>query len=163
MKARNAVLALVAAVAFLVVMVGPAWAHGDESNIPAKDSLATAMSLLQVQPDMTDMIADKIGDGLDSSDTSGVNLDLTLQAQKSFEAGQNADALALLEEATGLTPAEALAMQTEDTTRPSSVPLADQLATEGSVGRPSPAVTVILGIGAVLAIALGVVLVRTTR
>ena len=163
MRARNAMLALVAAVAFLVVMVSPAWAHGNETNIPAKDSLATAMSLLQVQPDMTEMITDKIKDGLDSSDTSGVDLVLVAQAQKSFEAGKSADTLALLEQATGLTPAEALAMQTEDTTRPSSVPLTDQLATEGSVGRPSPAATVILGIGAVLAIALGVVLVRRTR
>ncbi len=163
MKARNAMLALIAAAAWLMVMVGPAWAHAGEANVPAKESLATAMSLLQVQPGMTEMIADKINDGLDSSDTSGVDLVLVAQAQKSFQAGRSADTLALLEQATGLTPAEALAIQTEDITRPSSVPLTDQLATEGSVGRPSPAATVILGIGAVLAIALGVVLVRRTR
>lgn len=163
MKARNAMLALIAAAAWLMLMVGPAWAHAGEANVPAKESLATAMSLLQVQPDMTEMIADKIKDGLDSSDTSGVDLNLVAQAQQAFEAGNNADALALLAQATSLTPAEALAMQTEGTTRPSSVPIADQLATPGAVGRPSATATVILIIGAILAIALGIDLVRRTR
>jgi hypothetical protein len=62
-----------------------------------------------------------------------------------------------------MTPTEALTSQTEDTDRPSVVPLTDQLGLPGSVGRPSPSATTIIAIGAVLLIALGTFLARRTR
>jgi hypothetical protein len=161
MKTRVSVLSLLAAWALL--SAGPAWAHGDEESVPAMDSFATAMSLLQVQPDMTEMIADKIGDGLESDDTEGVDLDIAKQAQAAFETGDGAQALALLSQATGMTPTEALTLQTDDTERPSVVPLSDQLGIPGSVSRPSPSATTIIAIGAVLMIALGTFLARRTR
>ena len=163
MKARHSLVPLLAAVALVMLLAGPAWAHAGEANIPAKESLATAMALLQVQPDMTEMIGDKIGDGLDSTDTAEVDLAIAGEAKKAFEAGNNAEALALLAQATGLTPAAAIAMQTNDAARPNPVPLADQLATPGSAGRPSTTAIVVLAIGAVVVIALGLDLARRTR
>jgi hypothetical protein len=160
---RAFVLPTVAVIIWVMTITSPAWAHGDEVSVPAGESFATAMALLQVQPDMTDMIGDKIGDGLESDDTEGVDLSLARQAQKAYDAGNNAEALDLLAQATGLTPGEALAMQTEETDRPSEVPLADQLGTQAPVGRPSSIATAVLGLGAVLAIGLGIYLSRRTR
>ena len=157
------ILALLVATACVVLLTGTAWAHEGEEEVPAMDSFATAMALLQVQPDMTDMIGDKIGDGLESNDSEGVDLDLARQAQKAFEAGNDPEALDLLAQATGLTPAEALASQTDEATRPSEVPIADQLATSGSVGRPGATATALLAFGALIAIGLGVFLARRTR
>jgi hypothetical protein len=95
MKTKVLVFPLLLA-AWAWMSTGPAWAHEDEEGVPAMDSFATAMSLLQVQPDMTEMISDKIGDGLESDDTEGVDLDIAKQAQAAFEAGDGARALALL-------------------------------------------------------------------
>ena len=161
MKTKVLVFPLLAA--WALMSAGPAWAHGDEKGIPAMDSFATAMSLLQVQPDMTEMIADKIGDGLESDDTEGVDLEIAKQAQAAFEAGDGAQALALLSRATGMTPTDALTSQTDDTERPSVVPLSDQLGIPGSVGRPSSSATTIIAFGAILMIALGTLLARRTR
>jgi hypothetical protein len=86
MKMKESVLALLAATACVILLVGPAWAHEGEAKVPAMDSFATAMALLQVQPDMTDMIGDKIGDGLESNDTEGVDLGLARQAQEALSA-----------------------------------------------------------------------------
>ena len=163
MRVRVSVRVLLAATACLVLLASPARAHEGEEEVPAMDSFATAMALLQVQPDMTDMIGDKIGDGLESNDTEGVDLGLARQAQKAFEAGNDAEALDLLARATSMTAAEALASQTDEATRPSEVPIVDQLATSGSVGRPSPTAAAVFGFGAVLAIGLGVFLARRTR
>jgi hypothetical protein len=162
MKMKPA-LAVLAAAACVILLAGPAWAHAGEEEVPAMDSFATAMALLQVQPDMTDMIGDKIGDGLESNEPQGVDLDLARQAQEAFEGGNGAEALDLLAQATGMTPAEAIAAQTDEATRPSEVPIADQLATSGSESRPSPGATAVLGFGAVLTIGLGVALVRRTQ
>lgn len=162
MKATMLALSVLAAAASSVVAAGPVWAHGGEEEVPAKMSFATAMALLVVQPDMTDMIGDKIGDGLESADTEGVDLAAARHAQAAFEAGNDAQALDLLAQATGLTPAEALSLQTEDVTRPSEAPIADQLSTPGSVGRPSPGTTGALALGAVVAIGFGLYLVRRT-
>ena len=163
MKAKLLVLPLLAAMVWAATWVSPAWAHGGEAELPAMDNFAIAMSLLQVQPDMTDMIADKLRDGLAAADVSGVDLDLARQAQTAFEAGNDAQALDLLVQATGMTPAEALALQTDEGTRPSDVPLADQLASPGSLGRPSAAATTALVFGAFIFIGLGTFLARRTR
>lgn len=157
------ILPTIATIAWVMITVGPASAHGDEQGIPAVESFATAMALLQVQPDMTEMIGDKIGDGLESDDTEGVDLALARQAQKAFEAGNDVDALDLLTRATGMSPATAIAIQTEDVTRPSEVPITDQLATQGSVGRPSSATMTLLAVAAVVAIGLGFFVARRTR
>jgi hypothetical protein len=162
MKTKVSVFAVLLA-AWALVSAGPASAHGDEESVPAMDSFATAMSLLQVQPDMTEMIADKIGDGLESDDTEGVDLDIAKLAQAAFEAGDEAQALALLSRATGMTPTQALTSQTDDTDRPSVVPLTDQLGIQGSEGRPSLSATMIIAFGAVLMIALGTFLAWRTR
>ena len=162
MRTKVLLLPLLAAMAWAVTSVGPAWAHEGEEAIPAIDSFATAMALLQVQPDMTDLIEDKIADGLESDDVEGVDLDAARQAQEAFEAGDAAQALDLIAQATGMTPAQALAAQADEATRPSEVPLADQLASPGSVGRPSTATTFALAIGAILAIGVGGVLARKT-
>lgn len=163
MKVRSPIFLCLVALSWTLLPVRAALAHGDEPSVPAKESFATAMALLQVQPDMTEMIGDKIGDGLESEDTEGVDLGLAGQAQKAFEAGNGTEALDLLARATGLTPAEAIAMQTNDAVRPSDVPIADQLATAGSAGRPSPAAIAALGVGAIFAIGMGVILARRTR
>ncbi len=162
-KAKIFVLPVLAAMAWTITAVGPAWADEDEEEIPAMDLLASAMALLQVQPEMRDLIEDKIADGLESEDTEGVDLQAAGKAQEAFEAGDGAEALELLAQATGLTPAEALASQTEDVTRPSEVPLAYQLGSPGSVGRPSTGATAALALGAIMAIGLGAFLVRRTR
>lgn len=127
------------------------------------ENLAIAMSLLQVQPDMTDMIEDKLTDGLEADDVEGVDLDLAAQAKEAFEAGNDAQALDLLVQATGMTPAEALALQSDEGIRPSEVPLADQLGTPGSVGRPNAAATASLALGAIIFIGLGTFLASRTR
>lgn len=159
---RPAIVSLAAAVCALM-LAGPAWAHGGEEGVPAEESFATAMALLQVQPGMVDLIADKIADGLGSEDAEGIDLDLARGAQEAFEAGSGAEALNLLSQATGLTPADALALQTEDITTNNDVPLADQVALSGSASRPSTGATVVLAVGAVLAIGLGVMFARRTR
>ena len=163
MRAKVLLLSLLAAMAWAVASVGPAWAHEGEEAVPAIDSFTTAMALLQVQPDMTEMIEDQIADGLESDDVEGVDLDAARLAQEAFEAGNEAQALDLLAQATGMTPAEALAAQVGDVTRLREVTLADQLGSPGSVGRPSSAATAALAIGAILAIALGTLLTRRTR
>lgn len=163
MRSRRVALSLIIVSGWLIATVGPAWAHGAEADTPSRELLSIAMSLLQVQPDMTEMIADKIKDGLDSADTTGVDLTLVAQAQKAFEAGDSVQTLALLSQATGLSPQEALAMQTDTMTRPSAVPLSDQLATAGAVGRPGTVAVAILSFLAVIAIGFGLMLVRRTR
>jgi hypothetical protein len=157
-------LVLAALVAMIsLVAVGAASAHGDEEELPATDLFANAMALLQVHPEMVDLIKDKITDGLESADTEGVDLSLAAEAQVAFDAGDAQQALVLLSRATGMTPTEALASQTEEVTRPSEVPLADQLETPGSIGRPSTGATVSLALGAIFAIGLGALLVRRTK
>ncbi len=163
MRAKVLVVPLVAAIAWGATWVSPAWAHGDEEEIPAMETLAVAMALLQVQPDMTDLIEDKLTDGIEADDVEGVDLDLAAQAKEAFEAGNGALALDLLVQATGMTPAEALALQTDEGTRPSEVPIADQLGTSGSVGRPNAAATTALAIGAFIFIGLGTFLAWRTR
>lgn len=154
---------LLAVVAWIVIAASPAVAHEGEEGVPAVDSFAAAMALLQVQPDMADLIGDKIGDGLDASDTEGVDLGIARDAQAAFQAGDDARALELLAEATGMTPAEALAFQMEDVARPSVVPVEDQLGVPGSAGRPSAAATAVLGLSAAAALGLGAILARRTR
>jgi hypothetical protein len=163
MKAKLLVLPLLAAMAWAATWAGPAWAHGGEEELPAMDNFAIAMSLLQVQPDMTDMIEDKLTDGLAAADVEGVDLGLARQAKEAFDAGNDAQALDLLVQATGMTPAEALAAQTDEGIRPSEVPLADQLGSPGSVGRPNAAATTALALGAFILIGLGMLLARRTR
>lgn len=163
MKAKVVIPALLAAMAWAVTWAGPASGHEGEAAVPASDSFATAMALLQVQPDMTEMIEDKMTDGLESDDVAGIDLDLAGQAKESFEAGNDAQALDLLAQATGMTPAQALAAQTDDATRPSEVPIADQLGTSGSVGRPNAAAMTALAVGAIIFIGLGSFLARRTR
>ena len=157
------VTVLAAAIAWVAAWAGPASAHGDEEEVPAMENLAIAMALLQVHPEMTDVIEDKLTDGLEADDVEGVDLDLASQAKEAFEAGSNGQALDLLVQATGMTPAEALALQTDEGTRPSDVPLADQLGTTGSLGRPSATATTALAIGAFICIGLGTFLARRTR
>ncbi len=162
MKAKGSVVLLLAATLWVLIWAGPAWAHGGEEEIPAMENLAIAMSLLQVQPDMTDMIEDKLTDGLESEDVAGVDLDLASKAKEAFEAGNDAQALDLLVQATGMTPAEALALQSDEGTRPEEVPLADQLGSPGSVGRPNAAATTTFAVGAIIFIGLGMFLARKT-
>ena len=163
MRTKVMVIPLLAAVTWAATWAGPAWAHEGEEEVPAMENLAIAMALLQIHPDMTDMIEDKLTDGLEADDVEGVDLDLAGQAKEAFEAGNDADALDLLAQATGMTPAEALALQTDESTRPSDVPLADQLGTTGSLGRPNAAATTALAIGAFIFIGLGTFLARRTR
>ncbi len=163
MRAKAVVISLLAAMAWAATWAAPAWAHGGEEEVPAMENFAIAMALLQVHPEMTDMIEDKLTDGLAAVDVEGVDLDLAAQAKEAFDAGDNAQALDLLVQATGMTPAEALALQTDESTRPSDVPLADQLATSGSLGRPGAVTTTAFAIGAFIFIGLGTFLARRTR
>lgn len=96
-------LASAAAFAIVAVLAPPAFAHEGEEQ-PAKTSVLQAIAVIEAQPELTDTIADKIGDALDAEDTDGVDLDLVAQAQNAFDAGDLTRTETLLEEAVGSCP-----------------------------------------------------------
>ena len=91
--------------AFVAVMgLAPArtaLADGGEEDFTAKDFVEQAIGLLQGQPDMKDLIEDRIGDALEDDEVEGVDLALVAQAQEAFEEGRVSETLELLARSIG--------------------------------------------------------------
>ena len=87
----------------LVVLVPAraALADGGEEDFTAADFVEQAIGLLQGQPDMDDLIADRIGDALEDDEVEGVDLALVAQAEEAFDEGRAGDTLELLARSIG--------------------------------------------------------------
>ena len=90
--------------ALLLGSARPALAHEGEENVPASTSVQEAIAIIRSQPELTDDIADKVGDALESEDQSGVDVDLVRQAQDALDANDLPRAELLLEQAIGACP-----------------------------------------------------------
>ncbi len=80
---------------------GPAWAHGDEANVPAKTLIQEAIDIIQTQPEQMGAIADKLNDAIDSSDSAGVDIGAVRQAQTALTSGDIGQTELLLERSLG--------------------------------------------------------------
>ena len=95
MRAKTVLMA--ASVAIVVLApAGAALADGGGEDFTAADFVEQAIGLLQGQPDMVDLIEDRIGDALVDDEVEGVDLALVAQAQKAFGEGSMAQTLELL-------------------------------------------------------------------
>jgi len=99
-------LVLVAAsmVALSFALAIPAFAHAGEANVPAFTDVQEAIAILATQPELMGRAMDKVHDATDSSNVSGVRIDLVKQANTALKAGQAAQALNLLERSVGVCP-----------------------------------------------------------
>lgn len=95
MKARTM---LAAALGAVVLLVPPAaLADGGEGeDFTARDFVEQAIGLLQGQPDMDELIEDRIADALEDDEVEGVDLALVAEAQEAFDDGAASQALELL-------------------------------------------------------------------
>lgn len=91
--------------AFVAVMVlvpaRAALADGGEEDFTARDFVEQAIGLLQGQPEMEDLIGDRIRDALEDDEVEGVDLALVAQAQEAFEGGRTSETLELLARSIG--------------------------------------------------------------
>jgi hypothetical protein len=91
--------------AFVAVMVlapaRAALADGGEEDFTAKDFVEQAIGLLQGQPEMVDLIEDRIGDALEDDEVEGVDLALVAEAQDAFEQDRASETLELLARSIG--------------------------------------------------------------
>jgi len=94
-------LAVFATAALMLTPAGTAVADGGGEDFTATDFVEQAIGLLRGQPDMTDLIEDRITDALEDDETDGVDLELVSQAQESFEAGDLDATRELLERSIG--------------------------------------------------------------
>jgi len=99
-RLRTALAALLLAVVVLAP-AGAALADGGEEDFTAKDFVEQAIGLLRGQPDLTELIEDRIADALEDDEVEGVDLELVGQAQGAFEAGRLAETRELLERSIG--------------------------------------------------------------
>ena len=103
-------LGLVVAAGALVSLASPAMAHEGEESIPAITNVQEGIAILAEHPgsfptaEVIDHAMDKVGDALESEDTSGVLLDLVQQAKDALDAGNIDEALTLLERSIGACP-----------------------------------------------------------
>lgn len=97
----RALLSLAVAALIVVVPATAAFADGGEEDFTARDYVEQAIGLLQGQPDMTDLIEDRIGDAIEDDEVEGVDLSLVEQAQQAFEAGRSGETLDLLARSIG--------------------------------------------------------------
>lgn len=122
MRVRRTVLAVI--VGSLLPLFGAAIASahegegGEEGS--ARSLVQQALALLEAQPEMGELIADKIHDALDASDTQGVDLTLVEQADEAYDAGNVEEAIALLDRAIGETPPKDFAYLADERVLPSS-------------------------------------------
>lgn len=91
--------------AFVAVMVlapaRAALADGGEEDFTARDFVEQAIGLLQGQPEMEDLIGDRIRDALEDHEVEGVDLALVAQAQEAFEEGRANETIELLARSIG--------------------------------------------------------------
>ncbi len=100
MKAKTVLVA--ASVAVMVFApAGAALADGGGEDFTAADFVEQAIGLLQGQPEMADLIEDRIGDALEDDEVEGVDLALVARAQEAFAEGSTARTLELLARSIG--------------------------------------------------------------
>lgn len=94
---------IVAATIWAVVLLAPraALADGGAEDFSAKDYVEQAIGLLQGQPEMGDLIGDRIGDALEDDEAEGVDLALVTEAQAAFDQGDTGQTLELLARSIG--------------------------------------------------------------
>jgi hypothetical protein len=90
---------------FVAVMVltpaRAALADGGEEDFAARDLVEQAIGLLQGQPEMEDLIGDRIADALEDDEVEGVDLALVAEAQEAFEEGRASETIELLARSIG--------------------------------------------------------------
>lgn len=94
-------LAALAAAALVLAPVSAAMADGGGEDFTAKQFVEQAIGLLRGQPDMTDLIEDRITDALEDDEPEGVDLQLVEQARQAFGAGDLDATRELLERSIG--------------------------------------------------------------
>lgn len=95
------VLATLAVAALVLAPASAVLADGGGEDFTAGDFVEQTIGLLRGQPDMTDLMGDRIADALEDDETQGVDLNLVGQAQQAFEAGDLAETRELLERSIG--------------------------------------------------------------
>ena len=95
--------AFLAAVLFLAVLAPGtrAIADGGEEDFTARDFVEQAIGLLRGQPELTELIDDRIVDAVGDDEAEGVDLELVGQAQEAFAAGRLDETRELLERSIG--------------------------------------------------------------
>jgi hypothetical protein len=96
--------AVLAAVFVALIVLAPAraaLADGGEEDFTAVDFVEQAIGLLQGQPEMDDLIEDRIADALEDDEVEGVDLALVAEAQEAFERGSASETLELLARSIG--------------------------------------------------------------
>lgn len=94
-------LAALAAAVLVLVPTSLAMADGGEEDFTARDFIEQAIGLLRGQPDMTDLIEDRITDALEDDELEGVDLELVERSQQAFDAGDLDATRELLERSIG--------------------------------------------------------------
>lgn len=94
-------LAAIAAAVLVLVPTSLAMADGGEEDFTARDFIEQAIGLLRGQPDMTDLIEDRITDALEDDEVEGVDLELVERSQQAFDAGDLDATRELLERSIG--------------------------------------------------------------
>lgn len=84
-----------------VTVPAVAYAHGDEGDVPARDSVLQAIAYIVNTPSDLDMITDKLNDAKESSDPEGVDVAEIDRAMEALDEGNLPQARRLLEEAIG--------------------------------------------------------------
>lgn len=95
-------LAAASAVSVLSLAVpAVAFAHGDEGEVPARESVLQAIAYVVNTPSDMDMITDKLTDAKESADQEGVDVAEVDQAMQALEKGDMPRVRLLLEESIG--------------------------------------------------------------
>ena len=94
-------LSVVATAALMLTTAGTALADGEGEDFTARDLVEQAIGLLRGQPDMTDLIEDRIADALEDDEPEGVDLELVERSQQAFDAGDLDATRELLERSIG--------------------------------------------------------------
>ena len=100
MKVKAAIAASLVTV-MLLATARAALADGGEEDFTATDLVEQAIGLLQGQPDMVDLIEDRIVDAQEDDEAGGVDLALVAEAQDAFEEGRTSETLELLARSIG--------------------------------------------------------------
>lgn len=79
----------------------PAFAHGDEGGVPARESVLQAIAYVVNTPDDMDMITDKLTDARDSQDQAGVDIAEVERAIQVLGKGDMPQVRLLLEQSIG--------------------------------------------------------------
>jgi hypothetical protein len=78
-----------------------AYAHGDDGELPARESVLQAIAYVVNTPSDMDMITDKLNDAKDSADKDGVDIAEVDQAMQALDEGNMPRVRLLLEESIG--------------------------------------------------------------